>query len=317
MKLLHLLLFGSLIYISIVSAYAARISIDAPKVTPPTGEAIPVVLFLDPEGETMSGITLSFSFPEELFSVDRIDVKNSIIQPWVVYPTIEERLFDRRTHITFEGIFAGGFSGVRSAYYAGTKEGILATVYLIPRAKGEGELIVDSIQGFRFDEKATPLYLPSEISSIAVSSGMEFQEKDKNLTRKIPSTSIVTLFSQSSFVGNNAVHLVVYDREPKSSIKEILVAEKDTGDIEDLKESDFRRVTSPYVLRYQDRSKYVHIKIIYSDNTYTTKVLQPVENSKSSPITSNILLGTGILSMASVIYLYVKRKQLFTKKKSS
>ena len=63
----------------------------------------------------------------------------------------------------------------------------------------------------------------------------------------------------------------------------------------------------PYVLLFQDRTKYIHVKVVYSDHTYTLRTLPPVENSQSIPSMSRILLGIALLLLC--VYFYVCERE--------
>ena len=119
------------------------------------------------------------------------------------------------------------------------------------------------------------------------------------------SPTLVVSVLQSDLINNGAWYLDVHETEQVSSIDSIYVAEDDTYDALSVSEGEWGQVTMPYILLYQDRTKYVHVKVVYSDGTYAIKTLTPVENSKSISSLSRILIS--VLVILSLLYLYATK----------
>lgn len=297
-------------------AHAARMTIVAGEVAPPSGEAFPILLMLDTEGATVSGLSGSFSFDESLFSVDSISTDNSVVSPWVVSPQVSsERYFDGRTHIIFEGIFAGGYSGVKSPYYKGEREGKVITVFLRPKKAGETNFVLDSLSLRAFNEDATEIPIQGVVKRIKVGEDTRITKKvDRELVR-VSGENITAMIAKSDLIGRGAFHLVVDDKGGRSSVALMYVAESKSYDDRFLNEADWHKANNPYILLSQDRSKYIHVKIIYSDGTYAVKTIAPVDNKPTSSSNSHILLGIGMLIVAFCLYVYSKRQKFFNQKK--
>ena len=111
-----------------------------------------------------------------------------------------------------------------------------------------------------------------------------------------------------SLVNNNAWYLMINELEQKSSIKKIYVSESEDATAPEVTSSLWREIVIPYILLDQHRSHYVHIKILYSDSSYTIQSLPPVENSSNIWHVSRILLGISVV----LLLLYMHAKNLFT-----
>jgi hypothetical protein len=296
----------SIMVLSCVSASAASITIDAPSNVSSNRQPVVVRVFLDPEQDTLSGIAGNFSFSSDLFTIADISTENSVVSLWAVQPSLsEEKYLDARTHISFEGAFPGGYGGVRSPYYKGALPGILFSITLIPKGTGEGTLIIDDLALNAFDKDATPLPALSVLKDITVPQLNQAIPKDELPPTSVTSPTLTAVITRDELVNRNAWYLLINDPEPKSSIAQIYVAETDDYNGELVEEGSWRAAKNPYVLLYQNRTKYVHAKIVYSNRTYTIKTLPPVENSPQTIPMSRILVS--IVIALSLCYLYGKK----------
>ena len=310
-----LFLFTSIFIGVVTPSFSASIYMDAPEKALSNKQPIVIQVFLDQENDIISGVAGGLSFPTDLFSVEDISVEESIVSLWVKQPKIsDEKYFDNRTHVTFEGIFPGGYSGVRSPYYSGKKPGRLFYITLVPKNKGSGIIIVDDIELHAFDQEASLLPSTSIFKAISV------PDLDDSRTQSLPPSvwilkkkTLDAFVTRDPLVNNNAWYLVVNEREQKSSIKNIYVAENYTYGPELVEDKYWRRVSVPFVLFAQDRSKYVHVKVEYSNNTHTLLSISPVENSESFAVTSRILVS--IVVVLSLLYIYAYYLYRILKKK--
>ena len=310
-----LLLFLPIITLSAISyVTASSIVIESPDKALSNRQPIVVQVFLDQENNTLSGVSGNFSFPADLFSIESISVENSIVSLWVKQPSVSlEKYLDNRTHITFEGIFPGGYNGVRSPYYSGVKPGRIFYITLVPKNKGNGIFIVDNIEFHAFDQEASRLPSASIFKTIIVPDLLGDAPSISTAERGVYSKTLEAFITRDPLINNNAWYLVVNDREQKSAISDISVAEDDTYNGELVPDLTWKHASTPYVLFYQNRSKYVHVKVLYADHTYSLVTLLPVENSESIVITSRILVSVVVL--LSLLYFYVHYLYLVPKEK--
>lgn len=287
------------------SVYGAVITIASPEKALANRQPVIVQVFLDSENDTISGISGNFSYDADLFSIDSISSANSIVSLWVKQPALSHDLYlDGRTHVTFEGIFPGGYSGVRSPYYQGVQPGHIFTITLIPKNKGVGNFMVDDIALNAYDSEATPIKTETALRQITVPSLAGVALDLSRTPLEVKSTTATSFVTRDPLVNNNAWYLVTHDDQNRSAVDTVYVAETDDWNAHLVDERLWKKATNQYILSYQQRTKYIHIKILYSDSTYTLTTLPPVENSTGIPLTSRILGGVAALLL--VLYLYVK-----------
>lgn len=284
--------------------YGASISIASPDKALANRQPIIIQVFLDLDGETVSGISGSFSYDADLFSLDTISSENSIVSLWIKQPTISHDMYlDGRTHITFEGIFPGGYSGIRSPYYQEVIPGKLFTVTLIPKNSGAGNFVVDTIELNAYNSEATPIKTESSIRQIIVPRLTGTASNSVHAPVEVKSNGVSSFVTRDPLVNSNVWYLVTNDEQGKSAIDTLYVAETDDWNAHLVDEREWKKASNQYILLYQNRTKYIHIKILYSDSTYTLTTLPPVENSAGIPLTSRILGGVAVLLLGLCLYV--------------
>lgn len=295
--------------------YAAKVTLVAPQSATPDRQAIVVQVFLDTEGEAVSGISGAFSFPQDLFDVHSITLDSSVVSLWVKQPVVSNEVsLDGRTRVSFEGIFPGGFNGVMSAYYQGAKPGFLFSVLLTPKHEGKGAFMVDDLSLNTFSEDAHELAVSEVLVPIMVPTlGKEVASSHEALTR-VTSPTLSVSVDRSELISRNAWYISVYEREPKSAIEKLYIAETSVYNPELLSPSEWKLATNPYILLYQKRTKYVHVKIVYADATYAIQTVAPVENSSSVLTLSRILVYIALAGL--LFYLYASNYRAHSKKQS-
>jgi hypothetical protein len=296
---------ASVLLVSVSSSFAAQIVMEAPTSADTTRQPYTILVYIDPQNETVSGVAGTLSFPTDLFEVDTISTVGGVVPMWMTRPHVpQEKYFDDRTHITFEGIMPGGFSGVRSPYYEGVRRGLVFTVKLIPKNKGTGNLVLDNIEIRAFDDQGTLLSSEGSVKKVSVpmlSTGMP--KNTGNLSR-IYSPTLITTITRNELVSNNAWYVDIHEDSTVNSVDHIEIAESESYDPEHLPLFLWRTQTTPYILQYQSRSMYVHIKVVYTNKTYALQTLQPVENSSNIFYLSRILVS--IIISTLLLYRYGK-----------
>lgn len=298
-------------------AHAVSLTVVAPPRASNTSDPVIVQVMLDPETDVISGISGDLSYPEHLFDLHSISTNGSVVSPWVMYPKVEDGYLDGKTHIIFEGIFAGGFGGVRSAYYSGEKMGNIFTIILLPKQQGAGTLSLDDIVLHSFDERATQISVASVHSPILVPDLISNAILPGKVVKEVSPESLSVHVERSDLVHRNAWYVTVYDSEPKSAIEDIFIIETGDALVASSNDSRWKKIAPPYILFYQDRTKFIHIKVEYSNGAYAFKTIAPVENLQLSRTISRILISVLFLSLLYVLYVYFKNHvRLFSKKHS-
>ena len=301
-----------LIASSVFVSEAASMSIESPEKAVSNRSPVVVRVILDTENGALSGISGNFSFPTDLFILKDISYEGSIVSLWVSPPSISsEKYIDGRTHITFEGIFPGGFKGVYSPYYEGGRPGLVFSVTLVPKNKGIGTFVIDESSLNAFDVDAHSLVSPLVVKSIVVPDlvGKSLMLSGIPLGKEVKNGDLDIFVTKDELVDHGAWYLVVHDSKGRSVIEKLLVAE--TGDYSagTVDATVWRSVEIPYVLLHQDRSKYIHVKTMYRDGTYSLSTIAPVENSSSISHISRILVGIAF----ALFLFYLYGKNFFTR----
>lgn len=303
-KIIKILLLSSLV--TVFDVHAATMYIDAPKTASSNRGEFTVSIMLNTEGSSVSALSGNFSFPSELFDIGTITSYNSIVPLWVTGPKLSpEKNFDRRTHIVFEGIIPGGFSGVHHPYYQDVFPGIIFTVTLIPKGEGKDLLKLDDIELHAYDALGTILETKNSSNEVTVPHLSSVSLATKQPLRNSESTTVSVSIMKSDLVNNNTPYLYVYEADPSHTIDHIEIVESSEYDPKYIDEHDWHTVTNPYILKYTSRTKYIHTKIIYTNNTYTLKTIPPVENSQAFLNLSRILISI-VIVVALLLHFYGK-----------
>lgn len=284
---------------------AAHMYIQSPDSASSNREPLSLSVLLDAEDTSVSGLSGDFSFPSELFDVKIISTQNGIVPLWVIQPHVSlDKTFDQRAHITFEGIIPGGFSGVRSPYREGISPGILFTITLIPKGSGDGNFVLDNVELHAYDDKGTIIPSVGDTRRISAPLLTGKEIKQSPVLTFVHTPTVTMTVNTSEFVNNNAPYVYVREDNPSHTVDHIEIAETSEYNPNYVSSSEWHTVTNPYVLTYSSRTKYIHAKIVYTDNTYTLKTLPPVENSQTFLQLSRILVY--IIIAIFLLYHYGK-----------
>ncbi len=299
-----------------MSVSAARLEIVAPERASNTSDPVMVRVMLDPEGGIVSGISGELSYPKELFKLHSISVDESVVSPWLIYPNVRQgEYLDGKEHITFEGIFAGGFGGVKSAYHSGENTGTIFTAILLPIQQGIGIISLDNISLNSFDERATPFPVTPQYVSISVPSLISNAILPGKVVKQVQPDSLKASIEKSDLIHMGAWYLTIYDGEPKSAIENIFLIETSEASVTDKDDRRWKKITTPYILFHQDRSKFTQVKVEYSNGAYAFKTIAPVENLQLSNTISRILKGVLLLCLLYIFSVYLHNHVHFFSKK--
>jgi len=299
----------TLAYFLPVQANAAFLSVDTVDDLTSISGPVVVTVNLDPEKDSVSAISGTFSVPADLFEVGSISTSNGVVSMWVESPrVIKENYFDLRTRIRFEGILPGGFTGVRSPYYDGARPGLVVKITLTPKAEGVGYFLLDDVQVRAHDINGTLLSTKTTdipFTNVQAQKG----SAGKNLKPKeVKSNTLQLLLSQSELIEKGAWHLVIREEETLQGVDYIQVAETRDYRAPEYSSSLWRKTLSPYVLRNQDRDMFIHVKVVYTNNTFALSTIEPVENSERKSSLPLILVGIILAIILSSRYAAHFRK---------
>lgn len=306
-------IFTSVMIVTLSTVNAARMYIDTPHGASSNREPLSFSVFLDAEGNNLSGISGDLSFPSELFDVKVISTQNGVVPLWLVQPRVsEEKSFDQRTHIVFEGIVPGGFNGVRSPYVKGTLPGIVFTVTLIPKEEGKGNFELNNVELHAYDSRGTIISNKGDVQPISVPhlSGKKIiQSSELTIT---DNRTVTMIINQSDLVNDSSPYVYVREDDPSRTVDHIEIAESNEYSPSKVSLQEWHTATNPYLLVHTSRTKYVHAKVVYTNKTFTYKTLPPVENSQALLHSSRILLY--IVIAIALLYFYGKNLLYIFKK---
>lgn len=309
--------FIAIIFFTLSSSYvfSARVYMEGGNNASSNRNPMSVQVFIDAEGDKLSSVSGSFSFPADLFDVKTISTENSVVPVWITSPSVSlDKNYDLRTHIYFSGIIPGGFSGVRSPYYDGLRPGVLFTILLIPKNSGKGTFLLDNIEAHAFDPKGTLLKSTGDIQPITVPNLIKETPLYNKNYKEIIDNNLTILVNKNNFIDNNAWYLYVHEDGSVRSIDHIEVSESSEYDPYQINDFNWKTITIPYILFNQSRNVYLHIKVFFTDDTYTIKTVSPVENLPAYSYLSRIIIIISIVALSLYFYATKKIKRNFPKK---
>lgn len=295
-----------IIVATVSTVNSAFMYIDSPESASSNREPLSLSILLDSEKDTISGVSGDFSFPSELFYVKNITTQNGIVPLWVSQPHIsDEKTFDQRTHIKFEGIIPGGFSGVHSAYVTGVSPGIVFTLTLIPKGSGSGNFKLNDVELHAYDSDGTIIISKEDSHQIFVPllTGKEII-KSSTLTM-VDNNTVSMILGRSSLVNNNTPYVYIHEEDPARTVDHIEIVETSEYNPSYVSSSNWHTVKNPYTLVYTSRTKYIHAKVIYTNNSFAMKTLPPVENSQVFLYSLRILVYI-LIAISLLLYFYGK-----------
>lgn len=279
-----------------LSLHAAVLTIESQDTAASNGKPLVVRVFVDPENTPLSALSGTLSFPTDIFDVGDITTQSSIVSVWVNHPQVStEKYFDSRTRISFGGIMPGGFTGVRSPYYEGVRPGVVFTITLIPKSQGLASLLLDDIELHAYDGTGTTIPTVSFAKTVTVPVLTGTQPKTEASLTEVTSQTLSATLARDPLIESNAWYLTVSEDESVRPINHMEVAESSDYSADRIASYAWKEMSNPYVLLHQSRTKYIHVKVVYENNTYALKTIPPVENSAPFSYLSIILLCIALI----------------------
>jgi hypothetical protein len=260
-------------------------------------------VMLDPETESINAFSGALSIPSEYMDIDSISTSGGIASFWLVSPRIsKERDFNKRSRIMFEGVLPGGFDGVRSPYYEGVRPGKLFSVTLKPIQSGNAIIVFENIDLRLHDGKATKIIPAVNQLAIAIPDIKTLPRIDslKREPKELTDISLQGFLAQDESVDNGKWMLIIRDEAIERTPTGYFVAESKRSNPREIKKYEWKEASNPYILKYQSRNRFIHMKAEYSDTTYGFATIAPVENIDTTRPLSRIL----ILIVIAFIFAY-------------
>lgn len=271
-------------------------------------------VMLDPEEEQVNAFSGTIIIPDNLVFAESVDTKDSIAPIWMKSPqsSLQENIKKKEFgKISFEGVIPGGFDGIRSPYYEGRRAGKIFTLTLRPKSKGEGYLSLDNVSVLKNDGKATPAYVITRSATIVIPDLKTIPIKPKGAISQqasyrdaIEKTLDAYVIRNEDIAGGKWA-VVIEDDNSRHTILGYRVAESASAITDDVPFFEWKEATSPFILSYQNRNRFIHVEALYADGTRNIKIISPVENASDELTLWRILIGIAI----GIIVVYVLQKR--------
>lgn len=296
------------------NVFSARLILDAPTDASTNGEPFSVTISVDSEGEALSAISGVLSFPSGVFDIQSVTTRSSIVSLWVSQPKISAKeIIGDRVRIPFEGIIPGGYTGVRSPYYQGVRPGLVFIITLLPKKASIANISLEDIKFHLFNAEGTMVKVEPVTSLVTIpTQSIVYSTVTRDLALTYSTTLDVNLL-RDPLIANNAWYLSVVEDESTRPISRIYISETGEYSSDEVSENEWKEVKNMYIVKNQSRTKYLHVKILYENNTYMIKTIAPVENSPSIFYSSRILISIlCAIIIGFVLYLYVKKNKVLS-----
>ncbi|MFH1162332.1 MAG: hypothetical protein V1696_03640 [Candidatus Jorgensenbacteria bacterium] len=242
-------------------AEAAQFSATSPFPAVRVDDEFLVTAWLDTEGEDINATEGRLSFPHRSLELKKIYENDSVMNLWVEKPRQ-----DADGSVVWSGIIPGGFEGVLSPYYTGTRPGKLFSLLFKAQQPGSATVYFANARALLDDGKGTGASVTSSGVTIGIlpsqggtathdRSVLELQSDKEPPGEFTPEVSRdPSLFGGDWFVvfstddkGTGVDHYDIY--ESRFNWKNIGAQKWTLGE-------------SPYHLRDQSRQSYIYVKAV-------------------------------------------------------
>jgi hypothetical protein len=265
---------------------------------------------LDPQGTSVNAFSGELVFPGDMLAFDSISTVDSVVPLWLVRPTLslQENFFSVKANIVFEGALPGGFEGIRSPYNNLRGPGKLFSVTFRPIKKGEALLYFNHVTVLKNDGNGTPDTVVTSTASLTIAdmSTISSVVRPVPTKKQIANSTVEAYIAHDETIDKHAWILFVNDSATQKTIDSYEVAEHKIYDPSAIRTYEWKEITSPYVLEEQQRNYFVHVKVLYTDGTYSIVTLPPVENNDDEVQLWRILVVLGLIIF--ILYLLQKKK---------
>lgn len=307
---------------SINITYAAEYILLPERTVIHKGEQISVDVLLDTKGANINAISGRLVFESNLLKLDSLSTANTILKQWVEAPRVISEsdkkigtlIQENKSYIQWSGIIPGGFDGLQSAFYKGTKPGNVLRVNFTVLSDAPAVLSFSNTEAYANDGKATNVPVENNNLVIQVVPGNpsvispKIQRKNiqKNIVSNPKTLDIFAEVKQSEIVVNNKWFLIFSSATTTTNIDHYEVVESKSKNPDEISDYLWRKTGSPYVLSDQNRNSYIFVRAVDIFGNSYVKMIYPdsFATAHSSSGTIEILVFLfGVL----VIYSYAKR----------
>ncbi len=243
---------------------------------------IVIPIYVDTEGESVNAFEVKIKFSDNLIFRD-FQEANSIINFWVEKPIIQNNT------LQFSGVSIGGYVG---------RKGLLTN--LIFETKGENALIeiLPSSKVLLNDGFGTEAKLKGERKFLEIKklTSQEFIED------KFPPESFQIYLSKNKEMFENKYFVIFNTTDKQSGIAYYEVAEKQSFIKPNLKDLNFEKAESPYILKDQTLRSYIFVKAVDKVGNERIEYLKPKKLLSFDEIFNILIFGIIIFFLIKLIY---------------
>lgn len=262
-----------------------------------------VGIFLDPQGEAINALSGVVHYDPTVFAVRAIRTTDSIVSLWIDQPK------DNPVGtIKYSGVVAGGFDGVRSPLTSTIAPGVIFKLIVTPLVSGSGVIRIDDIDIRLSDGAATKANVTTTPLTLSVD-----DRYAKAIVAPEPAVTpseahlIATLVHDDTTQNKWAVAFTVDTN--RVSLDRYEIAESYHKDPLTVGPSVWKPAESPYVLRDQYRSHYIHIRAIAQNGEVYVTTIAPIDFSTAATwFTWSILILISTIVLVAIARRIIHRK---------
>jgi len=274
------------------STYAAIFGVS--EVSDTREKEIKVTLSLDAKEERLNAYSGLVEYDRKKLYLKHVDTSNSIVTGWVTYPELDNSP-DGDSGILFEGVTVGGFDGVVVPDSTKKDVGKLFTLVFSVREGGDATVSFSQLTTFIDDGNATEENYKDAV--LTVKAPVDFVKNsyllgDYDVTRKENETSndLYVTKATTSELYDGRSFIIFENLNKQKSVVSFEVSESPTSDPKKVPDFSWTKAKSPYLLTESGLTRYVHVRVSYTDGTYTYKTLETVEKVHKEDSLSYILM---------------------------
>jgi hypothetical protein len=161
--------------------HAAQITASSSRTQIHVGEEVLVDVLLDTQGQALNAISGTLRFDPQVLKFNSISRDNSIVNLWTDEPVVNN------SFVRWGGLMPGGFLGVRSPFYQGSRPGQIIRLSFVALKEARTEISFPSLEVYLNDGKATLAEVSGENLDLNIISGQALSEFLPTLS---PSTEV-------------------------------------------------------------------------------------------------------------------------------
>lgn len=305
--------FGIFFFVSLHTfAHAAKIVSETENDL--SHKEIRLTFFIDTEGEVLNAYEGQISFDKDKLTLDHIETDNSIITAWITRPEKNNSTLGDDS-ILFEGLTQGGFSGVSETGTEKEGSGKLLSLVFSVKKEGAATVSLSDLKIYKGDGDATEV--PIQDKDFIVTLPATYLKSSYFVpdytalfrTENQGSNDIYAEISKSEDIYGGQDFLAFENTNKQKSIESFEVSESPSKDPKSIPTFSWTEAKSPYLLTKSGLTNYVHIRVNYSDGSYSYKTLQTVEKSDETSPLSYILIIAVLLMLTSSYVIFLRKKK--------